>query len=65
MSGYIQDKFDFKDMKFNVGIRVDRYDANQKVLADKYLFKPAYTKGEMTSQSTYTCYWFRQIGRCT
>lgn len=54
MSGYIQDKFDFKDMKFNVGIRVDRYDANQKVLADKYLFKPAYTKGEMASQSAYS-----------
>jgi hypothetical protein len=53
MAGYIQDKFDFKDMKFNVGIRVDRYDANQKVLADKYLFKPAYTKGEMAEQKDY------------
>jgi hypothetical protein len=53
MSGYIQDKFDFKDMKFNIGVRVDRYDANQKVLADKYLFKPAYTKGEISSQSDY------------
>jgi hypothetical protein len=53
LSGYIQDKFDFKDMKFNVGIRIDRYDANQKVLADRYLFKPAYTRGEMSSQSFY------------
>jgi hypothetical protein len=53
MAGYIQDKFDFKDMKFNVGVRVDRYDANQKVLADKYLFKPAYTKGEMSQQHDY------------
>ncbi len=43
MAGYIQDKFDFKDIKFNVGVRIDRYDANQKVLKDKYLLTPAYT----------------------
>ncbi len=43
MAGYIQDKFDFKDIKFNVGVRVDRYDANQKVLKDKYLLTEAYT----------------------
>lgn len=48
MAGYIQDKFDFKDMKFNVGIRVDRYDANQKVLKDKFLFKEAKTIAEVT-----------------
>jgi hypothetical protein len=36
MAGYIQDKFDFKDIKFNVGLRIDRYDANQMVLKDKY-----------------------------
>lgn len=35
-SVYIMDKFDFKDIKFNVGLRVDRYDANQQVLKDKY-----------------------------
>ncbi|MEO6305561.1 MAG: TonB-dependent receptor plug domain-containing protein, partial [Bacteroidia bacterium] len=35
-SVYIMDKFDFKDMKFNVGLRVDRYDANQQVLKDKF-----------------------------
>jgi hypothetical protein len=46
VSGYIQDKFDFKDIKFNVGVRVDRFDANQKVLKDQYLFQEAYTAGE-------------------
>ena len=46
VAGYIQDKFDFKDIKFNVGIRVDRFDANQKVLKDQYLFHEAYTAGE-------------------
>ena len=38
MAGYIQDHFDFKDLKFNVGLRVDRFDANQKVLDDPYVF---------------------------
>jgi hypothetical protein len=46
VAGYIQDKFDFKDIKFNVGVRVDRFDANQKVLKDQYLFQEAYTAGE-------------------
>ncbi len=41
VAGYIQDKFDFKDIKFNVGLRVDRFDANQRVLEDKYLLFPA------------------------
>ncbi|MGE0567676.1 MAG: carboxypeptidase regulatory-like domain-containing protein [Bacteroidia bacterium] len=33
---YVMDKFDFKDIKINAGLRVDRYDANQKVLKDPY-----------------------------
>lgn len=35
-AAYIQDKFNFKDLLFNVGVRIDRYDANQKVLKDPY-----------------------------
>jgi hypothetical protein len=46
MSGYIQDKFDFKDIKFNVGVRVDRYDANQKTLKDPYSLYETRTVGE-------------------
>ena len=46
-SGYIQDKFAFQDLIFNVGVRVDRYDANEKVLKDKYLLYAAHTKGEV------------------
>lgn len=42
-AGYIQDKFAFKDLVFNVGLRVDYYDLNQKVLKDKYTFFDAYT----------------------
>lgn len=46
MAGYIQDKFAFRDLIFNVGVRVDRFDANQKVLKDPYLLYNAYTAGE-------------------
>ncbi|MEM9885756.1 MAG: carboxypeptidase-like regulatory domain-containing protein [Bacteroidota bacterium] len=35
-AGYIQDKFTFKDIIFRVGLRVDQYDANTKVLKDNY-----------------------------
>jgi hypothetical protein len=48
MAGYIQDRFDFKDIKFNVGLRIDRYDANQMVLKDKYLLQDAYHVNELT-----------------
>ncbi len=36
MAGYIQDRFTFNDIIFNIGVRVDRFDANQKVLKDQY-----------------------------
>ena len=48
MAGYIQDKFAFKDLIFNIGIRVDRFDANQMVLKDPYLFYPAHTVSELS-----------------
>ncbi len=35
-AAYIQDKFSFRDIIFRVGLRVDRYDANTKVLRDPY-----------------------------
>ena len=40
---YIQDKFSIKSMLFNVGLRVDRFDANQQVLSDPFLFREAHT----------------------
>ncbi len=46
MAGYIQDKFAFNDLVFNVGVRVDRYDANQKVQKDPYLVYTAYKAGD-------------------
>ncbi len=47
MAGYIQDQFAFKDLIFNVGVRVDRFDANQKVLSDPFLLYPARTVGDI------------------
>ncbi|MBL6663817.1 MAG: carboxypeptidase-like regulatory domain-containing protein [Flavobacteriales bacterium] len=42
-AGYIQDKFAFDDLIFSIGLRVDRYDANQSVLADEYCLYDTYT----------------------
>ncbi len=46
ISGYMMDKFSFNDIVFNVGVRVDVFDANQPVLKDKYLVYTAKTVGE-------------------
>ncbi len=35
-AAYIQDKFSFRDIIFRLGVRVDRYDANTKVMKDPY-----------------------------
>ena len=47
MAGYIQDKFAFKDLIFNIGVRVDRFDANQDVLADPYILFAHHTVGDL------------------
>ncbi len=47
MAGYIQDQFTFKDLVFNIGIRIDRFDANQEVLKDPFVLYPAETVGEV------------------
>lgn len=48
MATYIQDKFSIEDLIFNIGVRVDRFDANQKVLKDPYLLYEAKTVKEVT-----------------
>lgn len=45
-AGYIQDRFTFNDIIFNVGVRVDRFDANQKVLKDQFLLYETYQAGD-------------------
>jgi hypothetical protein len=36
IAGYVMDKFRFQDMNFNIGVRIERYDNNTKVLKDPY-----------------------------
>jgi hypothetical protein len=43
------DKFAFDDLIFNVGLRIDRYDANQSVPVDPYVIGLGTTVGEMNT----------------
>ena len=47
-AGYIQDNFQLGDITFNVGVRIDRFDANQKVLQDPYSLYPLRHAGDVT-----------------
>ena len=47
-AGYIQDKFAFDDLIFNIGLRIDRFDANQSVLEDQYSLYTTYKAGSST-----------------
>lgn len=49
MAFYLQDKFAFRDLIFNIGVRVDRFDANQKMLKDPFLLYQARTVQEVGS----------------
>ncbi|MFN3341548.1 MAG: TonB-dependent receptor domain-containing protein [Flavobacteriales bacterium] len=53
VAGYIMDKFAFDDLIFNVGLRVDRFDANQNVLQDRYLLYQAKTVKEVNAQNEF------------
>ncbi len=53
MAGYIQDQFAFNDLVFNVGVRVDAFDANQKVLEDPFLLYPAHTVSNIDNVSGF------------
>ncbi|MBP1672251.1 MAG: TonB-dependent receptor [Bacteroidetes bacterium] len=46
---YIQDKLSIKNLVVSAGIRVDRFDANQQVLKDPFLFREAHTVGSLKS----------------
>lgn len=46
-AGYFQDQFAWKDLIFNIGVRVDRLDLNQKVLKDPFLLYEAKTVSEV------------------
>ena len=52
IAGYIMDKFAFDDIVFNVGLRMDIFDANQPVLKDPYLFFNSRTAAEARALAT-------------
>lgn len=45
-AGYINDRITYNDLILNIGVRVDRYDANQPVLKDKYCVYDTYKAGD-------------------
>lgn len=50
IAGFIEDKFAFDDLVFRLGLRLDRFDANQPVLKDQYSFLPTQNAGYARSQ---------------
>lgn len=58
IAGYIMDKFAFDDIIFNVGLRIDRFDANQAVLKDEYVIGDALTVGEIRNVPVGDAYYF-------
>ena len=49
--GYIQDKFTYKDIIFRLGVRLDYYDANSKVLRDPYSLYDIETAADFHSRT--------------
>lgn len=48
---WLEDQFQFKELVFSAGLRVDRYDANQLVLKDPYSLYPIKTAGEIEGKT--------------
>ena len=63
MAGYIQDKFYFQDLIFNVGVRVDYYNGNQWVLKDPYLLYHTYTAAEIYDKAKQGTLLYRDGGQ--
>ena len=53
-AGYIQDKFAFKDLIFQIGLRADRFDANQYVLKDPFILYDYKKVGDLRQNGKIT-----------
>ncbi len=51
---YLQDKFTFRDIIFRLGVRIDRYDANTRVLKDNYSLYEIMGAGQYHSEDGST-----------
>jgi len=49
-AGFIQDKFELNSITFNIGLRVDRFDANQVVLKDPFSLEPVRQVAQVQAQ---------------
>lgn len=52
MAGYVQDKFQYKDIIVRAGVRFDSYDANTKVLKDPFSIAGYYTASEFENKNS-------------
>jgi len=48
---FLQDKFSISNLLFNVGLRLDYFNANQPVLKDPFLLRDAYTIGGLKNSN--------------
>jgi hypothetical protein len=48
---YLLDKFTYNDIIFNIGVRVDRFDANQQVLKDPYVLYETHKAGDAETEA--------------
>jgi hypothetical protein len=46
IAGFVEDKFELRDVTIRIGLRLDRFDANQRVLRDPYSLTRLRTVGE-------------------
>lgn len=51
IAGYLLDRFAFKDINFNLGVRIERFDANTKVLKDPYSLYEVHTAKDVANGS--------------
>ncbi|WP_165836289.1 carboxypeptidase regulatory-like domain-containing protein [Taibaiella soli] len=51
MAGYISDAVRFKDILFTIGVRIERFDNNTKVLKDPYSTSPTYSLSQIMSNN--------------
>lgn len=50
IAAWLEDQFQFKDLIFRFGLRMERFDANQLVLKDPYSLYPIKTAGEIDNK---------------
>ena len=53
MAFFLQDKFSISNLLFNVGLRLDYFNANQYVLKDPFLMRTVYTVQELYDKDWY------------